>query len=202
MTLEETWLEAVTLEGKYIRLEPLDPALHAAPMFEFFEPRVTTFLGPSSNIPIESVEAMQVHLEQQKARLGCVHWAVRMINTHAIAGRVLFADLQPADACLELGTVLMPAFWGGFANAESKLLLLTRAFEMLKANRVQFSVDSENLRSIAALQKIGAIKEGLRRQCRIRKDGSVRDHLMFSVIHSEWQGVKANLKARLGSSAQ
>ncbi|MEY4529562.1 MAG: hypothetical protein RLZZ156_283 [Deinococcota bacterium] len=198
MTLEETWVEPVLLCGQHIRLEPLDPALHAAPMFEFFEPRVTTFLGPSSSIPIESVEAMQAHLEQQRSRSDCVHWAVRMIKTNAIAGRVMFADVQSADACLEIGTVLMPTFWGGFANAESKLLLLTRVFEVLGANRVQFTVDSENSRSIAALQKIGVVQEGVRRQCRIRKDGSVRDHLMFSVIHSEWQRVKANLKTRVG----
>ncbi len=197
MTNQETWLEPVLIKGKYIHLEPLDPALHAAPMFEFFEPRVTTFLGPSSSIPIESVEAMQAHLEQQKTRPGCVHWAVRIIKTGAVAGRVLFADVQVANACLEIGTVLMPAFWGGFANAESKLLLLTRAFELLGANRVQFTVDSENSRSMAALQKIGAIKEGLRRQCRIRSDGSVRDHLVFSVIKSEWAMVKANLEARI-----
>ena len=198
MTTQETWLEPVLIKGQHIRLEPLDPVLHAAPMFEFFEPRVTTFLGPSSSIPIESVEAMQAHLEQQKTRSDCVHWAVRMLETNAIAGRVLFADVQVANACLEIGTVLMPTFWGGFANAESKLLLLTRAFESLGANRVQFTVDSENLRSRAALQKIGAVQEGLRRQCRIRKDGSVRDHLVFSIIKSEWQEVKARLEARVG----
>jgi N-acetyltransferase len=197
MTTKETWLEPVTLEGKHIRLEPLNPAFHAAPMFEFFEARVTTFLGPSSNIPIEDVAAMQLHLEQQNSRAGCVHWAVRMLESGAVAGRIMFSDVQPADACLEIGTVLMPAFWGGFANVESKLLLLTRAFEALNANRVQFTVDSENLRSIGSLLKIGAVKEGVRRQCRIRKDGSVRDAVIFSIIQSEWQGVKQKLEARV-----
>jgi RimJ/RimL family protein N-acetyltransferase len=68
---------------------------------------------------------------------------------------------------------------------------------VLGANRVQFTVDAENLRSIGALEKIGATKEGLRRQCRIRKDGSVRDHLILSVIKSEWQDVKARLETRV-----
>jgi N-acetyltransferase len=197
MTLEETWLEPVLLQGKYIRLEPLDPALHAAPLFEFFEPRVTTFLGPSSSIPIESAQAMQVHLEQQKSRSDCVHWAVRMLESNAVAGRMMFADVMSAHGSLELGTVLMPAFWGSKANPEGKLLLLTRVFEVLGANRVQFSVDSENARSIVALEKIGATKEGVRRQCQIRH-GSVRDLVMLSIIKSEWQAIKANLESRVG----
>lgn len=198
MTRQEIWLEPVTLYGKHIRLEPLDPALHAAPMFEFFEPQVTTFLGPSSNIPIESVEAMRTHLEQQNARVHQINWAVRMLKTDAIAGRVLWADVQPANLTLEFGTLLMPAFWGGSVNAEAKLLLLTRVFEVLGANRVQFTVDAENLRSIGALQKIGVTKEGTHRQCRIRADGSVRDLVLFGVIKSEWAAVKANLEARVG----
>jgi N-acetyltransferase len=197
MTTKETWLEPVLIKGKHIRLEPLNPALHAAPMYEFFEARVTTFLGPSSNIPIADVTAMQVHLEQQNSRAGCVHWAVRVLESNAVAGRVMFSDVQPADACLEIGTVLMPAFWGGFANAESKLLLLTRAFEVLNANRVQFHVDSENTRSLGSLLKIGAVKEGVHRQCRIRKDGSVRDAVIFSIIKSEWQDVKQKLESRV-----
>jgi N-acetyltransferase len=197
MTTQETWLEPVLIKGKHIQLEPLDPVVHAAPMFEFFEPRATTFLGPSSSIPIEDVTAMQVHLEQQNSRAGCVHWAVRMLETGAVAGRVMFSDVMAAHGSLELGTVLMPVFWGGFANAESKLLLLTRAFEVLGANRVQFHVDSENQRSMGALLKIGVTKEGLRRQCQIRKDGSIRDLVMFSIIKSEWQGVKQKLEARV-----
>jgi N-acetyltransferase len=71
---------------------------------------------------------------------------------------------------------------------------------MTDLNHFQFTVDSENLRSMTALQKIGAIKEGLQQQCRIRSDGSVRDHLVFSVIKSEWAMVKTNLKTRVGSS--
>ncbi len=196
MTLQETWLEPVLLYGKHIRLEPLDPIKHAAAMFEFYDATATTFLGPSISAPIESVEAMIVHLEQQRSRPNRVNWAVRILGSNAVAGRVVFADVQIKHLSLELGTLLMPAFWGSVANVEAKLLLMTRVFEVLGANRVQFTVEAENLRSIAALQKMGITKEGVRRQCQIRLDGSVCDLVLFSVIKSEWASVKAHLEAR------
>ncbi len=198
MTIQEIWLEPVLLEGKHIRLEPLEPALHAAPMFEWFDAQALTFTG-TGYLNFTSVAAFQTHLEEQISRSESVHWAVRMLATGAICGRVLLFHVQAKNAALELGTLLMPAFWGSQANAESKLLLLTRAFEVLGANRVQFTIDAENLRSIGSINKLGATKEGMLRQSAIRADGLVRDKIIFSVLQSEWQMVKARLEARVKS---
>ncbi len=193
---QEIWLEPVPLVGRHIRLEPLDPALHAAPMFEWFDANALTFTG-TGYLTFTSVSAFQTHLEQQVNRPESLHWAVRMLASGAICGRVLFMNIQAKNATLELGTVLMPAFWGSQVNAESKLLLLTRAFEVLTANRVQFTVDTENARSIGSLEKLGAVREGVLRQCAIRPDGMVRDKIIFSVLQSEWQMVKMRLEARV-----
>jgi N-acetyltransferase len=190
------WFTAVPMQGKTIQLEPLDPVVHAAPMLEHFEASATTYTGRGYR-EIASVPEMAVQLEQSRSRADSVHWAVRLPDSGAVAGRVLYMDVQPKQRCLEIGTLLMPKFWGSPANLESKWLLLTRAFEVLNALRVQFVVDTENLRSLGSMDKLGAVREGVKRQGFIRADGSVRDQVMYSIVAAEWQGIKQKLETRL-----
>jgi uncharacterized protein len=199
--MNPNWLAAEPLEGKHIRLEPLDPVLHAAPMLEHFEAHATTYTGRGYH-EISKLEEMVVALEQAHARASTVNWAVRMLESSAIAGRVLWMDVYERHKSLELGTILMPKFWGSPANLESKLLLLTRAFETLQAVRVQFTIDTENARSLASIQKLGAVREGVRRQGFVRGDGQVRDQEIYSIIVGEWHAVKAKIKTRLYNSAR
>jgi N-acetyltransferase len=182
------YLEPVTLRGKHIQLEPLEPAVHAEPMFLHFEPAVTQYLSRGGK-PIENATDLANHLLELNAlpkRLNC-----------AVAGRISYSDTNPKDRWIEVGTMLMPAFWGGYANPEGKLLLLTRAFEVLGANRVQFKVDARNQRSQGSMAKLGAVREGVLRQYQIRPDGFMRDSVMYSILASEWAGVKQKLEARL-----
>ncbi|MFN3265599.1 MAG: GNAT family N-acetyltransferase [Deinococcales bacterium] len=190
------YLEPVTLEGKHIRLEPLDPATHAPEMFVHFEPRVTEFLSRGGK-PIESASDLAAHLSELNTVPQRLNWAVRIIKTGAVAGRISYSQVNPQDKWIEVGTMLMPAFWGSTANPEGKLLLLTRAFEILGANRVQFKVDARNERSQGSMAKIGAVREGILRQYQIRPDGYVRDSVMYSVLASEWAEVKQKLETRL-----
>jgi N-acetyltransferase len=190
------WLEAVTLEGKRIRLEPLNPDLHAAPMFTHFEPRVTEFLARGGE-PVQTETDLRDHLEMLNALPKRLNWAVRMLESGAVAGRISYSEINEKNKWIEIGTMLMPAFWGSAANPEAKLLLLTRAFEVLGANRVQFKVDTRNERSQVAMEKLGAVREGVLRQYQIRADGFVRDSVMFSVLQGEWPNVKAKLESRL-----
>ncbi len=194
--MTENWLFPITLEGKHIRLEPLNPSLHAVPMFEFFEPRVTDFLSRGGQ-PISSVVDLQSHLEAINAIPKRLNWAVRMLEFGAIAGRISYSEINESNKWLEIGTMLMPAFWGSVANPESKLLLMTRAFEVLGANRVQFKVDVRNQRSQGSMAKLGAVREGVLRQHHIRADGFVRDSVMYSILKSEWGVVKQKLEARV-----
>ena len=75
-------------------------------------------------------------------------------------------------------------------NTECKLLLLTHAFEDLGALRVQFKTDGRNIRSQQALERIGAVKEGVLRKQRVNHDGYVRDAVYYSIVDDEWPGVK------------
>ena len=189
------WLEPVTLEGKFIRLEPLNPPLHAPSMFEGFDVQSTDFLSRGQSI--QSVEDLQQHLEDINTLPNRINWAIRVLEPDQIAGRISFSEVKQTDGWLEIGTMLTSAFFGGPCNPEGKLLLMTRAFEHLGASRVQFKVDSRNERSQAAMQKLGATREGVLRKYQRRPDGFLRDSVMFSVLADEWPEVKRNIEIRL-----
>jgi RimJ/RimL family protein N-acetyltransferase len=189
------YLEPVTLIGTHVCLEPLEPAKHAPPMFQHFEPRVMDFMGRGREM--QSASELEVHLAELNDVPNRINWAVVMLESGAVAGRFSYSDMKPNDRWLEIGTMLMPAFWGGAANPEGKLLLMTRAFEVLGANRVQFKVDTRNARSQAAMEKLGAVREGTLREHQIRSDGYVRSSVMYSVLKREWPDVKAKLEARV-----
>jgi RimJ/RimL family protein N-acetyltransferase len=192
--MTNNWLEAVPLEGKYIRLEPLDSVAHAAPMHKYYEAHATTYTGGGYR-EIASVTEMAVALEQSRSRLRSVHWAIRMLESGEVAGRVLWMDVSEKNRNLEMGTLVMPKFWGSPANLESKWLLLRRAFEALNALRVEFLVDTENVRSLGSMEKLGAMREGVRRQGFVRGDGAVRDQVVYSIIASQWhEEVKGRLQ--------
>jgi N-acetyltransferase len=193
------WLEPVTVEGKFIRLEPLQPELHAPIMFEGFDSQSTDFLSRGEGI--HSVEDLRNHLEGINAIPNRINWAIRVLepsrSTGRIAGRISFSEVKQTDGWLEIGTMLTSPFFGGPCNPEGKLLLMTRAFEHLGANRVQFKVDSRNERSQAAMLKLGAAREGVLRKYQRRPDGFLRDSVIFSVLADEWPEVKRNLEIRL-----
>ncbi len=190
------WLEPVTLQGKFIRLEPLDPARHAKPMFEHFDADVMTYLSRGKTI--ETVNDFEAHLTELVGIPNRINWAVRVLEGDSVAGRISYSEVKPSDGWLEIGTMLSKPFWGGAANPEGKLLLMTRAFEVLGASRVQFKVDGRNARSQAAMLKLGAVREGVLRKYQRRPDGFVRDSVMFSVLDTEWPDVKRNLEERVG----
>jgi RimJ/RimL family protein N-acetyltransferase len=96
-----------------------------------------------------------------------------------------------------VGSWLRASAWGTGANTESKLLLLKYAFETLQCIRVEFHTDSRNIRSRAALTKMGVHEEGILRSCHITRDGSRRDTVVFSILDIEWPEIKQNLMMRL-----
>jgi N-acetyltransferase len=114
-----------------------------------------------------------------------------------VAGRTGYLDIREKHKTLEIGTVIFKEFHGTKVNPESKYLLFKHAFETLGAVRVQIKTDARNLQSQRAIEKLGAIKEGILRNYQMRADGYVRDTVMYSVIDKEWPAVKEKLEARL-----
>lgn len=110
-------------------------------------------------------------------------------------GSTRFMDIDEKHKRLEIGnTWITPAFWRTAANTNCKYLLLQYCFEILGLQRVQIKTDQENLRSQKAIERIGAKKEGILRNHMIRKDGTSRHTVMYSITLEEWSEVKEHLK--------
>ena len=190
-----TWIEPVTLEGKFVRLEPLTLS-HANAMREHYDPIVETFMSrgaPKDN----SLKAMQSYIEMLNAEPNRFNFAICIQNSSDVTGRISYSEVRPAHKALEIGTMIVPKFQGGFCNPESKLLLLEHAFTVLDAIRVQFKADARNEKSLRALEKLGATKEGVLRKYQTRPDGFVRDSVVYSILDSEWESVKMKLEKRI-----
>ena len=109
-------------------------------------------------------------------------------------------DYLPAHRLMEIGaTWLSAGVRGSGVNAECKLLLLEHAIEALGVERVQLKCDLRNERSQRAIERIGAVREGVLRRHRVCWDGFVRDTVMYSVVRPEWAGVKRRLEGRARS---
>ncbi|MGA0208744.1 MAG: GNAT family N-acetyltransferase [Candidatus Nanopelagicales bacterium] len=123
-------------------------------------------------------------------------WTVR--ERGVVVGTSSFLDLSLIDARVEIGhTTYAPSAWGTAVNPACKLLLMSWAFEECSMNRVQLKTDVRNLRSQAAIERLGATREGVLRMYQRRQDDSIRDTVMYSVLAHEWPMVKEGLLERL-----
>ena len=124
-------------------------------------------------------------------------WAVAADGE--VVGSTRYMAIEPAHRRLEIGhTWYAPAVWATKVNPACKFALLRHAFEALGFNRVELKTDIRNLRSQAAIAKLGAVKEGVFRAHMVRPDGSLRDTVYFSIVRDEWPAVRERLAARLG----
>jgi RimJ/RimL family protein N-acetyltransferase len=187
------WVTPVTLEGKFLRLEPF--SYEYIPAFqEHYSPELYQYV---SNHPksasYEDTRDYFKKLIEDETRSSCVI----ITSDGKIAGRTGYLDIREKHKTLEIGTVLFKEFHGTKVNPESKYLLFKHAFETLGAVRVQIKTDARNSQSQRAIEKLGAVKEGVLRSYQTRADGYVRDTVMYSVIAKEWPSVKERLEARL-----
>lgn len=118
-------------------------------------------------------------------------------------GTTSFYEIAPAVRAVAIGhTWVGRPWWRTFVNTESKLAMLTRAFEGLGAERVVWHTDIRNVRSQEAIARLGAQREGVLRHHRIRTDGSWRDTVQLAMLAEEWPDARARLLARLDRPGQ
>ncbi|WP_027882173.1 GNAT family N-acetyltransferase [Meiothermus rufus] len=188
------WHQSIPLEGRYVRLVPLGLE-HAPALLEHFDPQMVQYL---SNAPQKAtLEAMEAYIRSLLMAPDRVNWAILDKASGQMAGRTGYVRVNPAYRSVETTTWIFTPFQGGYANPESKYLLLRHAFETLKAIRVQFRADARNQRSRRAIEKLGATLEGILRKDQIYPNGIIRDTAVYAIIDEEWPQVKKQLEARL-----
>jgi RimJ/RimL family protein N-acetyltransferase len=195
------WLAAVPLEGAHVRLEQLSHD-HVDDLFAAGGGDDDLWRWMPTRPP-STVDDMRAMLENQLAaqrRGHTVPWTVVDKASGRAIGWTTYLDVAPEHRQLEVGwTWYGRAWWRTAVNPECKLLLLGRAFDDLGARRVALKTDHRNVRSQAAIARLGGVREGVLRAHRIRPDGSSRDTVYYSILANEWPGVRERLLERLAA---
>ncbi len=193
-----SWVSANALSGFGVGLEPLNQhhragLAAAGAALGLHETRLTWV--PNLH-DIDAYLAKAIDMRAQGTRFA---WAVRVLHTQEIVGTTSFHDVIADTRRLEIGHTFYAKAWQrSFVNSACKFLLLSHAFEAMNANVVGFRTDALNTQSQQAILRLGAIPEGTLRSQALRRDGSIRDTMLFSIHRDEWfAGVKARLRAKL-----
>jgi len=196
--LGSTTLGPVTLEGRFVRLEPLREN-HSSALTEVARKMDWGWMLA----PLRSREDVDRRIAdglKAEARNEEYVFAVILKRDGIVVGSTSFFGIVPRHKSAEIGyTWYSPDVWGTAVNPECKFLLLKHAFEDWDAVRVQLRTDANNAHSQRAILKIGAKFEGKLRNQGIRPDGSIRDSMLYSIIPNEWPTVKKGLEARIES---
>jgi RimJ/RimL family protein N-acetyltransferase len=187
----------VTLEGHGVRLEPLRPDHQNALTAAAADGKLWELWYTSVPEPDRTADYIADAIAGERAG-HMLPWAVRDLATDGIVGSTRYHDIVTAVDRVEIGwTWYSASRQRSHVNAACKLLLMTHAFETLGCGVVGFRTDNFNFRSQRAIEALGAKKDGVLRHHLRRRDGSVRDSVMYSVLVSEWPSVRRNLEWRL-----
>ncbi len=202
MNHPERYFDRPTLSGHGFRLEPLgmthENGLRAAAADgELWNLRVTSVPEPQ-NTAAYIQSALTMHAEKKR-----VPFAVIEEATGRVLGSTSYHDLLPECGRLEIGyTWYAKSMQRSNLNTSSKLLLMSHAFDELGAELVGWRTDIFNHRSQRAIERLGATREAVLRMQGMRRDGTVRDTVIYGMPASDWPDAKAKLVARLSSGAK
>ena len=191
-------VKPVVLNGRHVRLEPMTQA-HAAALAEIGVAQ--PFWHFMVYGPMNSDADMQNWVLDILARADKgtdVPFVVVHLASGRLAGATRYMNIMPKDRGLEIGgTWYGSEFQRTAVNTESKYLLLRHAFETLGCIRVQLKTDLRNERSQKAIERIGAVREGVLRNHMILPDGYYRHSVFYSILDTEWESVKKRLEGML-----
>jgi N-acetyltransferase len=194
-------VQPTTLEGRGIRLEPMSIE-HIEPLAEaILDGRIWELFYTAAPEPEKMRAYVDDALNAQRAG-NRQPWAVRELTTNRIIGSTSYHDIEAAIDRVEIGFTWYAQSWQrSHVNTTCKLLLLGHAFDQLGCKVVGLRTDNFNFRSQRAIEALGAKRDGIIRHHRMRRDGSVRDTYIYSILKAEWPDVKRHLELRLARHA-
>jgi RimJ/RimL family protein N-acetyltransferase len=187
---------APTLEGRLVRLEPMERR-HGDGLWDASRyPATWRWLSVTQPSTRAQLDAW-LDAALDAAAAGTEIPLVTLCHERVV-GSTRFLALRPEHRSVEIGwTWLEPSAWGGGANVEAKLLMLQHAFEAWGCRRVELKTDALNDRSRGAMEAMGATFEGIHRKHMLVRDGENRDSAWYSVTDDEWPDVRRGLLERL-----
>ena len=192
-------VEPVVLEGAHVRLEPLSRA-HLAGLYEV---GLAEELWRWIPLPVQTPNDMAGYIDlalREQANGVSLPFVQIEKDSGRVIGSTRYMNIEKVHHRVEIGCTWIGREWQRTAvNTESKYLLLRHAFETLGCMRVELKTDALNEKSRAAILRIGAKEEGTFRNHMITSSGRIRQTVYFSIVDSEWPGVKSELERRLGS---
>ena len=192
----------VTLEGHSVRLEPLSVDHEAGLAAAAADGQLWKLWYTSVPEPAGTRGYIDAALEGQQAG-HMLPWAVRDLATNTIAGSTRYHDIVPTADRVEIGyTWYAQRCQRTRINTACKLLLFTHAFDTLNCAVVGLRTDNFNFASRRAIEALGAKKDGVIRHHHPRRDGTVRDTVIYSILAAEWPDVKHHLELRLARHSQ
>jgi N-acetyltransferase len=189
------FLRPVTLTGDHVTLEPLTAEHHDDLVKAASDGRLWELWYTS--VPSPETMAADIASRLERQRTGeMLPFVVR--SGGAVVGATTYCNVEAGVPRLEIGHTWTAASAQRTAvNTESKLLLLTHAFEQLGCVAVEFRTHWHNRQSRAAIERLGAKQDGVLRNHRRLADGSLRDTVVFSILDTEWPAVRNGLRSRL-----
>jgi len=192
----------VTLEGHGVRLEPLTPDHAPGLAAAAADGKLWELWYTSVPTPHETGAYIAAALAGQEAG-HMLPWAVRDLATDAIVGTTRYHDIVAPIDRVEIGYTWYGARWHrSHVNTGCKLLLLAHAFDTLGCQVVGLRTDNFNFASQRAIAALGAKRDGVIRHHMARRDGTVRDSVMFSILLAEWRDVRRHLESRMARAGQ
>jgi len=194
-------VQPTTLEGYGMRLEPLttshrDDLAAAASDGRLWELWFTSVPAP------ERVDAYIANALDGQAKGHMLPWIVRDLETGIVAGTTRYHDIVPEIDRVEIGWTFYAKRWQRtHVNTACKLLLFEHGFDTLACKVVGLRTDNFNFASQRAIEGLGAKRDGVLRHHQARRDGTVRDSYMYSVLATEWPDVRRHLRLRLARHA-
>ncbi|HBG74365.1 MAG: GNAT family N-acetyltransferase [Chloroflexi bacterium GWB2_49_20] len=192
------WQKQVTLFGEIVRLEPLSEDHVEELAISGKDVSIWKYMLYGEPITEENMRGWVRDILKRQDMGSDLPFAVIHLASGKVVGATRYLDMRPEHKGLEIGgTWYSVDFQRTGVNTESKYLLLKYAFEDLGCIRVQFKTDLRNIRSQRAIERLGALKEGILRNHMITPEGVIRDSVYYSILDNEWSKVKSDLEEKL-----